>query len=152
MAKKEKPRELNFIKATERKARNEFVHPKRLANSRRKELINNITIYEKHIMSLLDDMKITYKFQHILFINRYQFYILDFYLPEQDACIELDGKHHKDNPEQLEHDKTRDLAVYSKNIMTYRLLNTDAIKLDKKEFKKLIEKITSDYYHLNLDR
>ena len=71
-----------------------FIDPKVLALERRDLLIQNITRAEVYFKLLLTKLNIEYTFQYVKFVSDYQFYILDFYLPKYNICIELDGKHH----------------------------------------------------------
>ncbi len=36
-------------------------------------------------------------FQHVIFTNYHEFFIVDFYLPAYKLVIEIDGRQHKDN-------------------------------------------------------
>lgn len=116
----------------------DFIDPKQLALERQKELIKNITRAEVHVKVLLTKLNIDFEFQYIKFVNEYQFYILDFYLPKYQLCIELDGKHHYENLKQLEHDKIRDTSLSTLNIKTLRFPNNIALKFNKEELQKYI--------------
>lgn len=139
-AKKRKKKLLKESKNTEKLSKTEFVNPNKLANSRRKKLIENITPSEVHIKNILKQLEYNYNFQHIVFIKYTQFYILDFYLPELKICIELDGIHHYNDPKQLSHDKERDIALKTKGIDTIRLSNAKALSFTKEDIIELLLK------------
>jgi very-short-patch-repair endonuclease len=54
-------------------------------------------------------------------------YILDFYFPAVGVCVEVDGSHHRQDPAQVEWDKTRDRVMKAAGIDTIRVSNVDAI-------------------------
>lgn len=124
----------------EKESKSTFVNPNKLANSRRKKLIENITPSETHIKNILKELNYNYNFQHIVFIKYTQFYILDFYLPELKICIELDGLHHYNDPKQLSHDKERDISLKTKGIDTIRLSNAKALSFTKEDIIELLIK------------
>ena len=51
-------------------------------------------------------------------------YILDFYCPEEQLAIELDGSQHIDN---IQYDRKRDLQLQKLNIQTIRFLDNDVL-------------------------
>jgi very-short-patch-repair endonuclease len=130
--KKKKPKK-KVIKATT------FIDPKVLALERRDKLIQNITRAEVYFKLLLTKLNIEYTFQYVKFVNDYQFYILDFYLPKYNICIELDGKHHYEDIEQYNHDVERDLNLKNLGIKTLRFQNKVAIRMLKEDLLKSIE-------------
>ena len=117
----------------------DFINPKVLAKERRTYLIDNITRAEVYFKVLLTRLDIEYIFQYVKFVNDYQFYILDFYLPKYNICLELDGSHHYDDPKQVEHDSKRDIELSKINIKTLRFPNKVALKLTKEELLNYIQ-------------
>ena len=124
---------------TEELAKVQYINPYRLANSRRKKLVVNITPSEKYIKEILDILKVDYRFQHIIFVTKSQFYLLDFYFPKLNMCIELDGKHHQFDSKQILHDKDRDAHMLLKGIRTIRLTNSQAMNLSLENIKTLLQ-------------
>jgi very-short-patch-repair endonuclease len=139
MKRKIKKKEPKSNLSTEELAKIQYVNPHRLANSRRKKLVANITPSEKYIQGILDILKVEYKFQHIQFINRSRFYLLDFYFPKLNLCLELDGKHHQYDKDQIAHDIDRDAHTLSKGIKTIRLTNAQAMNLSLENIKTILE-------------
>jgi very-short-patch-repair endonuclease len=67
------------------------------------------------------------------------FYIIDFYVPGEGLCIELDGGYH-DTKEQRLADKTRDEFLKSKGYRVVRLTNEKVFKLNTvKSFKSFLK-------------
>lgn len=139
MKRKTKKKVLRNDLPTEELAKIQYVNPHRLANSRRKKLVANPTQSERYIQGILDIIGVEYKFQYIQFVNRSQFYLLDFYFPKLNMCIELDGKHHQFDSKQILHDKDRDAHVLLKGIKTIRLTNNQALNLSLENIKTLLE-------------
>lgn len=117
---------------------NTFIDPKILAKERQQYLIENITRAEVYFKLLLTKLNIKYTFQYIKFVSTYQFYILDFYLPEYQICLELDGSHHYEDPKQFIHDQDRDLILAQFNIKTLRFPNKIAMTMKKEDLLKSI--------------
>lgn len=63
------------------------------ANKFRNKLIKNQTNAELAFKALLKLANIKYEFQKIIFYNN-SFYIVDFYIPDKNVVIEIDGNHH----------------------------------------------------------
>jgi very-short-patch-repair endonuclease len=118
-----------------------FIDPKVLALERRDLLIQNITRAEVYFKLLLTKLNIEYTFQYVKFVSDYQFYILDFYLPKYNICIELDGKHHYEDIKQYNHDVERDLSLKDLGIKTLRFPNKVAMSMLKENLLKSIESI-----------
>lgn len=118
-----------------------FVDPNQLAKERREQLIKNITRSEVYFKLLLTKLNIEYTFQYIKFVSDYQFYILDFYLPKYNICIELDGKHHYEDIKQYNHDLTRDISLKDLSIKTLRFPNKVALTMLKEDLLKSIESV-----------
>ena len=68
---------------------------------------------EERMQEFLDGMNIKYEFQKIFYIYAddgwiIRYYIADFYIPDKDIIIEVDGKFHDD---QKLHDKNRTKTI-----------------------------------------
>lgn len=120
---------------------NTFIDPKILAKERQQYLIENITRAEVYFKLLLTKLNIKYTFQYIKFVSAYQFYILDFYLPKYNICIELDGKHHYEDIKQYNHDVERDSSLKGLGIKTLRFPNKVAMSMLKEDLLKSIESL-----------
>lgn len=98
-----------------------------LANKYRKTLVKNITPQEAVFRSFLDDFGIKYKFQKIEFYGN-KFYIVDFYLPEYNCVVEIDGNHHYTS-EYIVSDAERTQHLKMLKIgEVYRIKNSDCIR------------------------
>lgn len=122
------------------KTKKKYVNPRKLASSRRLNLIKNLTISEKHICKLLKYIKYKCLVQYTIFTGQNQFYILDFYFPEIKLCLELDGKHHFTDLKQIEHDSIRDLTLKQLGIQTLRLSNSKAMSLDGESLSEIVKR------------
>lgn len=98
-----------------------------IANRFRNKLVKNATIQEKIFRSFLDDFKIKHLYQKIeLYGNK--FYIVDFYLPEYNCVIEIDGNHHYTD-EYLLADAERTAHLKTLKIKeVYRIKNKDCTR------------------------
>lgn len=82
----------------------------------REELIANQTTAEKSAKALLKSMGIKYEFQKIFYykskIDKYKtcFYIVDFYLPDANMAIEIDGEYHQTSKQKTA-DKKRTMVL-----------------------------------------
>lgn len=83
------------------------------AQSRANEMISFPSPLEERMMEFLDENQVDYEFQRIFYIydddgwiKRY--YIADFFIPERNTIIEVDGKFH-DRHKQHDRDRTREI-------------------------------------------
>lgn len=102
------------------------------------DLRKRATKSEKIFKKMLKDCKIVHVFQKVI-PNNHTFYIVDFFIPDKNLCIELDGGYH-DDPDQKAKDIARDAYLISKGYYNWRLTNEEAVKLSKEQ---IIEKINS---------
>lgn len=58
------------------------------------KLTKKATGSEALFRNILSGLKIRYEFQHIVFVKGFKFFILDFYLPDYNIGIEIDGGYH----------------------------------------------------------
>lgn len=91
------------------------------ANDFKKDLIANQTPSEANMKVILKSLNITYEFQKIYYTES-TFYIADFYLPEHDIIIEVDGEYHNNKEQKLKDDlRTKELKERVSGI--YRINN-----------------------------
>lgn len=76
-----------FYKAAEAK----FVA---IAERNREDAISKATPEEKKFKAVLKALNVKYEYQHIIFIDNWHFYIVDFYLPDYNVVVEIDGNFH----------------------------------------------------------
>ena len=91
------------------------------------ELIEKKTPAETCFINFLEKHKIKYDFQKII-RQRKKHYIVDFYLPDYHAVIEIDGEYHF-NKEQRKKDKLRTRELVRSNIVArvIRLTNNETM-------------------------
>ena len=83
------------------------------------ERISYISKPEKEMSQILNYLNIVYKQQH--FINEIEhFYPVDFYLPDYNTVIEVDGKYWHNYPAGLEIDKIRNSELIAKGYKVFR--------------------------------
>lgn len=105
----------------------------------RQDLAKNATNEELITRDILKANSISHKFQHVVFVNKSKFYIVDFYIPKLKLAIELDGFHHH-TPEQQEKDLQRTEALNVKGISVVRFDNCET-RNRRKFQQKLLETI-----------
>lgn len=101
------------------------------------QFLNNLTGFttflesesERRAYDVLMSTGLTVKKQY-----RIGYYRLDFYLPEYDICIEIDGQDHS---RRLDRDRIRDIYLTGKGIRTLRI---PAEELYKKNYQQLLLK------------
>lgn len=101
----------------------------------RADLVKNQTPSETKMKAILKFMGIKYEFQKI-FYTETTFYIVDFYLPDRNIVIELDGGYHN-TKEQKAKDRKRSKALMGEIDGVYRLKN-EAVE-NVEITKKLVE-------------
>jgi very-short-patch-repair endonuclease len=85
-----------------------------VAQAFRAELVANATMSEKIFKAILKSLKIKYEFQHVVFVDTDgKFFIVDFYLPDYNVGIEIDGGYHADH-EQMLKDSQRTKTILKK--------------------------------------
>jgi len=92
----------------------------------RRKLIRKATKSELLFKNMLDKKRIKYIFQKS-FIKDHFHCIVDFYLPNQKTCIEIDWGYHN-KPSQRIKDHQKDLYLYSKGLKVVRIKNEDVYK------------------------
>ena len=89
---------------------------------------------EEKMMEFLDNHGIGYESQKIFYITAddgwiYRYYIADFYIPEADIIIEVDGKFH-DNQKQHDKMRTKEIQENYPNIVVLRYRWKDLSNID----------------------
>lgn len=79
--------------------------------------------HELKMKGVLDSMGVVYEYQKVLYVGG-NFYIADFFLPEHNIIIEVDGGIHY-NQEQLIKDRLRDSAFAKRGVLTIRFDTED---------------------------
>ncbi len=101
------------------------IHNKSSLKEYRKDLRNNGTAAEAVLWKCLQKRKLGgYKFRRQHSVSNY---ILDFYCPEKQLAIELDGAHHYTD-EGKEYDRIRTEYLNQKNITVLRFENKQVFK------------------------
>ena len=95
------------------------------------DLKDRKTPAESQFEQFLNTYKIKYEFQKVIRSQK-QHYIVDFYLPEYHAVIEIDGQYH-DDPDQKIKDKSRS-ANLRRNKIVARIIRFNNQDINKQEF------------------
>jgi very-short-patch-repair endonuclease len=105
----------------------------------RTDLVKNQTPSETKMKAILKFMGIKYEFQKI-FYTETTFYIVDFYLPDENIVIELDGGYHN-TKEQKAKDRKRSKALMGEIDGVYRLKNeaVENVEITKKLVEGFLE-------------
>jgi len=103
----------------------------KIANEFRRTLISKQTESEKIFKAILKSINVPYEFQKIMYTDK-TFYIVDFYIPQFNKVIEIDGGYHE-TATQKKKDIDRSNILKSKinieNIL--RLTNRDVSNTNK---------------------
>lgn len=92
----------------------------------------NPTEAEKEFSEILKDECINFEQQYpVMFKGENNQYILDFFLPDYNVCVEIDGGYHK-RKEQREKDKKRDILLTRCGIKVFRFTNKDILNFTGK--------------------
>lgn len=81
----------------------------------------------RRFRTMMGNARIGVKSEYII-KNNYSFYLIDFYIPSANLCVEIDGGYHN-TPEQKEYDAERDLFLQSKGYKTARLTNEQVMSM-----------------------
>ena len=100
------------------------------------ELRQKANKHEKLLKSKLECLKIMYIHQYPIFDLKLQ-YIVDFYLPEHNLILEVDGFVHSTFFQKMK-DKNRDIFLKRKGYKIIRIKNEELLYIDN---KKLFDKI-----------
>jgi very-short-patch-repair endonuclease len=122
---------------------------KEAAEDFRKLLIEKQTESEKVFKALLKASNIKYEFQKIFWVKvksknvKKKFYIVDFYLPELETVIEIDGEYH-DEVKQQKQDKFRTSVLLRNGILkVFRFSNEDVLNNHNYVLSRLNQIVTN---------
>jgi very-short-patch-repair endonuclease len=98
---------------------------------------------EKMFKAILKSLKIKYEFQHVIFVDhKGKFFILDFYLPDYNVGIELDGGYHFTH-EQLLKDKERTKLILNKirirKIIRFKNSSVELTDYFRKKLQRILD-------------
>jgi len=99
----------------------------------RNKLLAGMTGAEKKVRECLMVNKVEYKQQYP--IHARQVYFADFYLPEHNVVIEVDGGYHNE-PEQKRKDIVRQRNIEKEGFMVMRIKNEECLFIEE-IFKKI---------------
>ena len=112
------------------------------ARERRKDLLNRLTPAEEIFKKFLKELGIKFEIQSIIYSYDQRkiidYYIADFYLPDMNAIIEIDGEHHN-SYKQREDDILRDFYIKRMGYKVYRIQNN--LTLNQERLLSLISLI-----------
>lgn len=107
----------------------------KLAKKYRRERLKNRSPYELWFEEFL--IEYDYIPEKIFFVDEYNFYIVDFYLPKSKTVIEVDGIQHEFNKE---YDEKRTKRLREKGIRkVLRFKNTDLKELPADRIEQIIK-------------
>ncbi len=121
-----------------KKKKKSFVSKESIAREFAQNLLKRVTPSASAFKKILKSTGIRFMSEKIVYKEK-SFYIVDFFIPDKNLCIELDGGYHNE-PEQKAKDIIRDSYLISKGYSNWRLTNEEAVRLTKEQ---IIEKITS---------
>ena len=106
----------------------------------RSDLIKKQTRSEAKMKVVLKELNVKYEFQKIFYTEK-SFYIVDFYLPEYNVAIEVDGGYHNDKEQKIK-DNNRTLKLTEDINYVYRIKNesVDNIEIAKSIVGRFIDK------------
>lgn len=102
---------------------------KKIANKYAGRLRHRMTGAERCFKKLLSKCGVYHVSQKVIY-NGGSFYIIDFFLPNKNLCVELDGEYHLE-PEQAAKDEKRDTWLLTNGYYVWRMTNQKAMELDK---------------------
>lgn len=87
------------------------------------KLKKNITRWELIFKNVLDKNGFNYIFQYPIICNQKKLYIIDFYFPEYNIAIEIDGYQYHSTKAQIKADNLRTRRIKVEGIQVRRLTN-----------------------------
>ena len=114
----------NFIRSLQGKQYKASKGTREILEEYSKELKIKATPAEKEFKNLLKELKIKFVFQKPITYKKGVSYIMDFYLPLDKICIEIDGGYH-DTPEQIAKDIIRTKHLTEMHIKVLRIKNDE---------------------------
>lgn len=91
----------------------------------RGQLIRKITPAEKAMKTILNEVKLKYRFQATFFTHK-SFYIVDFLVKGYKLIVEVDGLQHT-YPRQQQYDEEREVHLSRGGYTTVRFTNVDVV-------------------------
>jgi very-short-patch-repair endonuclease len=88
----------------------------------RRKLLNNATGAEKLLKSYLRQLNVTFIFQKVIKHDD-GFYVGDFYLPDYNLIVEVDGLYHSANKDQRDKDLIRTKKIKTLGFNLVRITN-----------------------------
>jgi very-short-patch-repair endonuclease len=128
------------IQSSQKKNQQKNPHLFKAAREYRSQLVDNQTVAEKKINSLLRLLQYSFDTQYII-MGFNQFWVADFYIPDLNMVIELDGNQHL-TPEGINKDIERANSFRElgfKNIL--RLTNYEVSQIDSAGLNKGINRV-----------
>lgn len=118
---------------------------KKIAYSKKleEELRINATDSEKRFRAKLKFANVRFDFQKT-FLDNNSWYIADFYLPDYNMIVEIDGGYHR-NADQKKKDRKRDSFFRKLGYIVFRIKNADADNVSADEVVNLIKKYAKSY-------
>lgn len=110
------------------------------ANERREKLVKNTTKAESIMKAHLTSLGVKYEFQKIYFTLDNYYYIIDFFLPDWNIAIEVDGKYHADKKQQRK-DSGREKKLKKAGIRAFIRMNNSTVTPDEAGRKKIKNRI-----------
>jgi len=105
---------------------------------RKKNLRNKITPSEKRIFQFLKQLKWRFTFQKGL-IKGDHYYIVDFFIPRYQLCIEIDGGYHNTAYQQAKDERRDKYILQERKYKLLRIPNAVADTMSIEEFQMLTE-------------
>ena len=114
-----------------------------LAETRRDDMRKVPTYYEKKLIKALKPIirkifNLESIFQHVIYTHK-AFFIVDIYIPKARICVEVDGRHHKEDTKQIQHDAFRNTILKDMKLTVIRFTNQEV----HEDIKEVINKICS---------
>ena len=112
-----------------------------VAESYRDRLVSRTTPAESVIKFKLKNLKINYEFQKIIYGEYNLYYIVDFYLPEYNTIIEIDGYYHEETKQKVKDNRRSNILRSLGYNKILRLDNIKANNINEKDLLKLIKQL-----------
>lgn len=113
---------------------------KKTAENLKNSLTISATKEELKLKLILKELSINFEFQKIYFVGK-SFYVVDFYLPEYNCVIEVDGCHHL-NYDVIEYDRLRtENLIYIYNISKVIRFENKELSIDSAVKERLIKEL-----------
>lgn len=111
----------------------------KVGRSNARKLRENATKWEKIMYKHFKDIGVNFEFQKPIVIRKKYLYIMDFYFPETNICIEIDSKQYHSSKEDVKKDRIRTRRLKTQGIFVIRLWNSMVSVLDVDRVKKILK-------------